>query len=133
MRVAARRRDADEWALVLAAEGVAASIRPSPSGFALFVAAGDGERAERILSVYERENPPPREVEPAGSRRANLGGGFAEARVYHGAKLRPGDVVPSPAIIEETFTTIAVYPGWQARIDDAGDCELARSESSRRG
>jgi N-methylhydantoinase A len=31
-----------------------------------------------------------------------------------------------PAIIEETFTTIVVYPGWKAQLDDAGDYELTR-------
>ncbi len=31
---------------------------------------------------------------------------------------------PGPAIIEENFTTIVVYPGWNARLDDAGDYEL---------
>jgi N-methylhydantoinase A len=37
-------------------------------------------------------------------------------------------VVTSPAIIEETFTTIVVYPGWEAGLDDAGDYLLTRSE-----
>jgi N-methylhydantoinase A len=34
--------------------------------------------------------------------------------------------VTGPAIIEETFTTIVVYPGWKAEVDDAGDYELTR-------
>ena len=29
-------------------------------------------------------------------------------------------------MIEETFTTIVVYPGWEARVDDAGDYVLVR-------
>jgi N-methylhydantoinase A len=37
-------------------------------------------------------------------------------------------VIESPAIIEETFTTIVVYPGWEATLDDAGDYVLARVE-----
>jgi len=67
---------------------------------------------------------PRREAKPAGTRRANLGRGFETTRVYHGSALSPGDVVVGPGIIEETFTTIVVYPGWQARVDDAGDVEL---------
>jgi N-methylhydantoinase A len=63
---------------------------------------------------------------PAKTRRANLGKGFAETPVYLGADLRPGMEVASPAIIEESFTTIVVYPGWKARVDDAGDYELVR-------
>ncbi len=60
----------------------------------------------------------------AKRRRANLGRGFAETDVYLGQDLRPGDHVVGPAIIEEVFTTIVVYPGWSATIDDAGDYEL---------
>lgn len=63
---------------------------------------------------------------PAKSRRANLGLGFADTPVYLGSDLEPGMEVPSPAIIEETFTTIVVYPGWKARVDSAGDYELVK-------
>ncbi len=63
---------------------------------------------------------------PAKTRRANLGQGFAETPVYLGGELKPGDEVASPAIIEESFTTIVVYPGWKARVDDAGDYELVK-------
>ncbi len=65
-----------------------------------------------------------REAQPAGTRRANLGEGFGDTRVYRGADLQPGDEVPGPAIIEESFTTIVVSPGWRAFVDDAGDYEL---------
>ena len=69
---------------------------------------------------------PRREAAPAKHRRANLGQGFAETPVYLGKDLAPGMEVPAPAIIEESFTTIVVYPGWKARVDDAGDYELVR-------
>ena len=63
---------------------------------------------------------------PIATRRANLGRGFENVAIHRGASLAPGDRVASPAIIEETYTTIAVYPGWDARIDDAEDYLLAR-------
>ena len=63
---------------------------------------------------------------PAKTRRANLGQGFGEVPIYLGSDLRPGHTVASPAIIEETFTTIVVYPGWQASVDAAGDYELVK-------
>jgi len=66
------------------------------------------------------------QAKPAKTRRANLGQGFAEVPIYLGSDLIPGNEVPGPAIIEETFTTIVVYPGWNARVDDAGDYELVR-------
>jgi N-methylhydantoinase A len=61
----------------------------------------------------------------ASVRRANLGRGFEDVAIHRGASLAPGAVVASPAIIEEIYTTIAVYPGWEARVDDAGDYVLA--------
>lgn len=64
--------------------------------------------------------------QPNRHRRANLGQGFTPVPVYRGADLAPGMEVPSPAIIEETFTTIVVYPGWVARVDTAGDYQLVR-------
>jgi N-methylhydantoinase A len=63
----------------------------------------------------------PRPAEVAGVRRANLGRGFEEVQVFRGRDLVPGSWLGSPAIVEETFTTIAVVPGWEARLDDAGD------------
>jgi len=65
--------------------------------------------------------------EPAARRRANLGAGFAATAVHHGPALAPGHRIAAPAVIEETFTTIVVYPGWSARVDDAGDYLLERT------
>jgi N-methylhydantoinase A len=70
---------------------------------------------------------PRREPAPARWRRANLGRGFEETAIHHGPSLQPGDLVRAPAVIEETFTTIAVYPGWEAHVDDAGDYWLMPS------
>jgi N-methylhydantoinase A len=67
-----------------------------------------------------------RRPEPASRRSANLGAGFRETAIFHGPALSPGDRVAAPAVIEETFTTIVVYPGWQALVDDAGDYLLER-------
>ena len=69
---------------------------------------------------------PVRVAEPAKSRRANLGQGYGPTPVFDGTALAPGHLVRGPAIIEETFTTIVVYPGWNAKVDDTGDYELVR-------
>jgi N-methylhydantoinase A len=68
----------------------------------------------------------PSKAAPAKTRRANLGGGFQETDIFLGADLKPGSEVTGPAIIEESFTTIVVYPGWTAQVDDAGDYELTK-------
>jgi N-methylhydantoinase A len=66
------------------------------------------------------------DARPAKTRRANLGQSFADTPIYLGGELVPGNEIAGPAIIEESFTTIVVYPGWKARVDDAGDYELVR-------
>ena len=66
----------------------------------------------------------------AKTRRANLRNGYKETDIFLGSDLRPGHEVMGPAVIEESFTTIVVYPGWKAHVDDAGDYELTRVDSS---
>lgn len=67
----------------------------------------------------------------AKTRRANLGQGYAATPIYRGSELVPGHEIVGPGIIEETFTTIVVYPGWKALVDDAGDYELCRLAPQR--
>ncbi len=66
-----------------------------------------------------------RDAKPAGRRRAHLGRGFEDTDVFHGPDLRPGDRIAGPALVEESFTTVAIPPGWQVRVDDAGDLQLS--------
>jgi N-methylhydantoinase A len=77
-------------------------------------------------SVTQGFSAPTIAAKPSASRRANLGTGYQEIDVFLDTGLRPGHEVTGPAIIEETFTTIVVYPGWKAHVDDAGDYELTR-------
>ncbi len=69
----------------------------------------------------------------AKTRRANLGGSYSKIDIFLGSDLKPGHEAAGPAIIEESFTTIVVYPGWKAHVDDAGDYELTRIGSSGSG
>ena len=68
-----------------------------------------------------------RDATPHSRREANLGRGFEAVSVYHGPNLAVGDRVLAPGIIEETFTTIVVYPGWEAVLDESGDYLLRRA------
>ena len=98
----------------------------------------EGEMAEivgvRLATYVETSRPPivrgcsapPAAPQASKARRANLGDGYQQTEVFRGADLGPGHEIAGPAIIEETFTTIVVYPGWRARVDDAGDYELTR-------
>lgn len=64
LRVSARRSRADEWALVLVAEGFAPTIWGVDAGFAVGVVPEHAERALAVLDAYDRENrQPPRPPE----------------------------------------------------------------------
>jgi N-methylhydantoinase A len=69
------------------------------------------------------------DAEPYKCRSANLGEGFCNTPIFSGPSLSPGHRIVGPAIIEETFTTIVVYPGWVAIVDDAGDYQLFNRKS----
>jgi membrane associated rhomboid family serine protease len=80
LRVTRGRLHADEWALVLTAEGLAPRIWGSDSGFVVGVAPEHAERAREILDAYDRENRSERveKVEPPlpdgpGSLRVAIG------------------------------------------------------------
>lgn len=57
LRIARERALAEEWALVLEAEGLSPSVRQMRGGFVLGVPADEAERATIALSAYEEENP----------------------------------------------------------------------------
>ena len=40
-----------------------------------------------------------------------------DTSIYDGDALRPGNIVPGPAVLEMTGTTVVVPPGYQARLD----------------
>ena len=52
------RAEADEWALVLAAEGLSPQLERLGGSFVLSVALSDGERADAALSEYDIEHLP---------------------------------------------------------------------------
>jgi rhomboid protease GluP len=58
IRSADRRERVDEWALVLAAEGLHPRVTRVERGNLLWVPGNEAELAERVLGEWERENPP---------------------------------------------------------------------------
>ena len=54
--------------------------------------------------------------------------GFAPCPVLDRARLRWGNIVPGPAVIEELDATTLVHPGYQATVDQYGNLLLRRCE-----
>jgi N-methylhydantoinase A len=56
-----------------------------------------------------------------GARKAFFDGRFVATPRYDGTALVPGRTIAGPAIVEEAFTTIVVYPGQRATVDAFGN------------
>jgi N-methylhydantoinase B len=100
-------RQGVEWVNVRVV-GVGMTERPTPRP----TAAGDG-RAESARS---------------GTRLVGFGGGDVECPVYDRARLRPGDRLAGPAIVEEFGATTVVCPGQRVDVDPFGNLILSRAE-----
>ncbi len=79
LRIAHERTLAEEWALVLEAEGLSPSVQRVRSGFVLRVPAEETERAAAALSAYERENPAEPQVGDKLVESAHLPAGLGTA------------------------------------------------------
>ena len=55
-------------------------------------------------------------------------GGFTETPIYDGRRIRCGNVLAGPCVIEEPATTIVVYPGQTARLTEYDQYEIAIAE-----
>jgi N-methylhydantoinase A len=70
------------------------------------------------LPTFARSNSKP---PLKGRRPAYFGGRFLNTPIYDGARMRAGQRVVGPAIIEEPFTTIVLHPGQRAILDRFGN------------
>ena len=62
-----------------------------------------------------------------GHRPVFFGDGWVESTVIDGTQLGAGATVDGPALVEEPFTVVAVWPGWRAVLGDHGAYELTRA------
>ena len=92
-------------------------------------------RAVRVQTLGRTCKPELREWEPVDrpvasalrSRRpAFFDGRFVDTPVYDGERVGRGHRIAGPAIVEERFTTIVVYPGWTAELDRHGNYVVLR-------
>ena len=90
-------------------------------------------RAVRVRAVGRTPSPVPAPAPRAaaslasalaGRRPALFHGRFVDTPVYDGERLGVGHRLEGPAIIEERFTTIVLYPGHRAELDPAGNYRI---------
>ena len=61
-----------------------------------------------------------------------LGGAWHNARFVKRTDMGPGDTLTGPAVLVEPHTSIAIEPGWRARITAHNHVELVRFEAKSR-
>ena len=63
---------------------------------------------------------------PSGHRQAYFGTRAVRTAVYDGPRIRAGQTLVGPAIIEEPFTTVVVPPRWKVKLDRLGNYVATR-------
>jgi N-methylhydantoinase A/oxoprolinase/acetone carboxylase beta subunit len=53
-------------------------------------------------------------------------GGFSATPVYDRNRLRPGNRIAGPAVVEERITTVIAHPGWNLRVDEYENIVMVR-------
>ena len=84
--------------------------------------------AKPALPTPARTRRPPTRL---GKRQAFFRGRFVPTPLFDGTSMMPGHKVAGPAIIEEPFTTIVVYPGQRASVDRFGNYVIEAGARSR--
>jgi N-methylhydantoinase A len=62
-----------------------------------------------------------------GHRRVHFDGHWTHAGVYRRERLRAGDVIEGPAVIEEFGSTLPIAPGYSSRADAHGNIVVTRA------
>jgi len=79
-----------------------------------------GEIDKPAVPSLERSGPDPKAA-LTGTREIILGGKERRsAPVFDGARLRPGNTMMGPAVIEEETTSILIEPGWRCTLHESG-------------
>ena len=84
-----------------------------------------GETGAHVDAAPPRTGP----LRPTESIRLFSGGAWHDAPLYRREEMRPGDLVPGPAIIAEANATNIVEPGWRAQVTPPGHLVMMRAEA----
>ena len=63
-----------------------------------------------------------------GTRRMYMEGQYREVAVYDRTRLRCGNRLISPAVVEQADSTTVVFPGYRAEVDLCRNLIIARAE-----
>jgi len=90
------------------------------------IAVGAVEKPKLKPAAKGGANPPEESIIEERKVFFEEAGGFVECPVFRREKLKAGNTIRGPAIIEQYDSTTAVYPRWAAEIDDYANIVLRR-------
>ena len=82
--------------------------------------------ATRSGAVAELAEPPAAGASRTGTRRAWVGGAWAEVETHARTLMGRGSRVAGPAVVEFPETTCLLQPGWEGAVDAVGNLVLVR-------
>jgi N-methylhydantoinase A len=68
-----------------------------------------------------------------GQRPVWFGLGWVDTPVFDGAVLGAGATIAGPALIQEPFTVVTVWPGWRAEVGAHGSYDLTQAPTGSHG
>jgi len=83
------------------------------------------------LKLQPRESGDDAQPKPFANRTVYFGGRPLQTAIYRRDTLKPGQVVPGPAIVEQLDSTVVVTPTFAAECDPYGNLILNRKESGQ--
>lgn len=96
-------------------------VVPEVVNWRLTASAPESEPARERPETAMLEKPSPATAAPARERPLIFDGAIVPTPVYLRQRLKPGQRITGPAVIEERDTTIVLRPGWSAQVDAMGN------------
>lgn len=82
--------------------------------------------------ITEPERPLAVDTPPSERTRFFSGGAWHEAAIFRRDNLKPGHLLPGPALLVEPHQTIVIEPGWQARVSSRDHIVMTRRAARER-
>ena len=83
------------------------------------------------LKLQARESGDDAQPKPFANRTVYFGGRPLETLIHQRDTLKPGQVVPGPAIVEQLDSTVVVTPNFAAECDPYGNLIMNRQEGAQ--
>ena len=122
---------AGNWKMNKSAAETAETITALTAALSSFDGSLDVALFPPFLSISAAQQAAAGSVVGIGSQNVHFAesGGALCCRVYDRYRLRCGNRIPGPAIVEEVDSTVVIHPGYDARVDGYGNLLIEEVEA----